>query len=516
MIHPLIISVLLSLLSMISATDLHEAQRIPTLVCDEKNKFPYSAVHCISDCTTNNLDLEKVNVTIYKPLIETDYPLARCRRISRTTRFVQTWTFSKLPPVISLKYLQPSIKACRGIWNSKCKESLCLIKAPDLSPEYHWASETVTVDEYYTLDVSPTSIIINTNDDAKILTPEGLVDYSNLNKTNYDHSDVFIWNKLAEKDILKVCSLNNGFSTECTNTSSGMLLCKDLGMTLNVSTRLKSRECKIDIYHDKGLVYSLEGKGTLQQGQLSSDTETKVSRLIGDLKESLIIRDTNDCRERCLELENKRDKELFQLGGNIMMKTEDMYIKCFIDPTCHIEVPIVICGSDEIIRVGCSGYHRWINLSTTYTNTDFQCSNIGYHTHEEILKRHDLLVMNKNRVFWTSKSITISPFFLPGDYLNDHVELDRINLDSDELSSKSSSKMIKKSVNDNHWFIGYLKNLTYGLYKILHEIKTGIFMIIFTIICAYLVKLKLYQKKRVYTTTLKSDGITYYHPVVQI
>ncbi|UJP29482.1 glycoprotein [Strawberry virus 2] len=328
-------------------------------------------------------------VYLYSDTSSTGGPIVTsCSKQRLSQTFTETWTFSQITSSPVITPLLISKEDCEQHIQMNCPTHNCSTKLPNsLSPEFHYASDTVVTRDFIVLISMPSGV--DFLEETIKVTP-AMTDVSFPLSDGYGSIGTkwFFW---SPQEAPTVCPFAQsqyhgcdayGKPIDLINCRRSRFVIPDVGHSI----QLKGH-CSHISRSSTGLLYSWQDKMSLTSDaakrlaltQLQNENE-QIAMLRMDTTNALNVLDEDICFTQCelldVILRSDRNKEvLTRIGGSYLLVTKTGYIrKCGPLLGCQLITPHTFCGNPNRVGVTCHGkVHLW-NPMKGYTEDGGECN----------------------------------------------------------------------------------------------------------------------------------------------
>ncbi|AYD37623.1 putative glycoprotein [Cytorhabdovirus caricae] len=386
------------------------------IICGEQ--FPtseYNELSCMSSCSLENFAGEPFNITLYDQLHDTSIVMAYCKKVRMQQTFTKTWSFSTFASDLSVVPLSPTFDECKMAWDSKCKDSECLVKPDPIVPAYYYAASHEVVQEGIVIEAHKYNTVVKVKAEDQIMIGGEFRPYAKGSLYMQDKMTWVMWNPKAEEK----CELAPTVSTQCIFTVKGMLNCDALGIVINASSAVSATVCGQTsgvLIDNLGIVFRFGHFGrnfkTPSFPITRIDSADAIEELIMAVQLSSQVLKSETCVRSCLSHDGTKvleDAEFF--GDRIVSNRSGVLKLCRYQPTCKLMLPIRICFGTSLVRVKCGVASYWWSLDTLEADTTYYCaSHVAEKEWAQLIVNGRALELNSSGIF-LSGDVSKSSFY---------------------------------------------------------------------------------------------------------
>ncbi|DBA36680.1 TPA_asm: G [Ipomoea betacytorhabdovirus 1] len=335
----------------------------------------FTAAHCLEACGSDYIGSDITKITVYKSTYQESIPMGKCSKYVRTVELSETWTFSKLPPIVDITEVRPLYSECIDEWSKLCGiGNPCVSEIPPVPKNYAWATSVISKSVYIHLDISQVTTSINFRESPMISTPEGLAKMQEGHVYSNTGMGMILW---ENKDRWREsCNLDRASVHNCfLSGEADSVICPDISLKLK-RNRAEIGGCNEPIYYDQGIFFSESVSDHMSTGsEVFSGTPLEgIGTQISSIITYLSIKESHDCISKCGKLTVSSVDEFISFPISVYKRALDGRMrKCNPLPHCDIEFPLTSCSKSSLIKVMCSHHSEWWDPKDGFELKDKSC-----------------------------------------------------------------------------------------------------------------------------------------------
>ncbi|DBA36959.1 TPA_asm: G [Baccharis alphacytorhabdovirus 1] len=342
---------------------------------------------CFQRCNRPAAPSSHGTLYIYSEMPEEKGPVVvHCQRVKITQTFTETWTLSQVKGTPILEYSPVSVGECKDKITKECPNYDCNIKAPsELSPEFHFASDTTLEETFISLISMPSSIDF-LEENIKITPMTSSLSFVYSKGEGEDENSAYVWNpkKIDKCPFDSVATVGCDYYSEPTDT----LVCR--GSRIAIDSFSKSKElsglCKGLNKSASGLLYKWSPGSARRNEQTGKmfvspvvQEASELATIREQVSEALAIIDEDVCQVQCEIMEivsrvNLGKELLLRLGNKYVAFSKTGFARnCTAITSCKISQPSLMCGNPVRIGVSCDGKQYMWNPLKSFVEPSMNC-----------------------------------------------------------------------------------------------------------------------------------------------
>ncbi|UZP80990.1 glycoprotein [Alphacytorhabdovirus ribes] len=344
---------------------------------------------CYRRCKRNDKPQSHGFVYLYSDTNPSGGPLVTsCAKFRMSQTFTETWTFSQIASTPQTSPLPISRSECEVSIKSNCPALNCSTKLPtELSPEYHYASDTIITKDFVVLVTMPSGLDY-LEENVRVTPAMTSVSFPLSDGMGISGKKWYLWD-------------SNHPASQCPFSRSQEHGCDAYGDPITLINCRRSRFVIPDVKMSKqlqgscahilrsstGLLYSWQSKNELTTDGSKrialtavQNEQEQVAMLRIGTTNALNVLDEDLCFTQCEMLDvilrsDRKREVLTRIGGSYLLVTKTGYIrKCNPIIGCRLLSPHSFCGNPNRVGLTCHGKVYMWNPLKGYVEDGGDCN----------------------------------------------------------------------------------------------------------------------------------------------